>query len=462
MNDFLRLIINEFRDALPLAFLAVALCALGLGFAFVVFKLKYKGTRKFPFSKFLLYLTLAGYIALVLAVTVLRGEGLRGTNLHLFRAWREAWNSFSFKNWANVLLNIAMFVPLGVLLPWISKPFRKWYASILCPFGFSLAIEVFQSISGRGLFDIDDLFANTIGALFGYGLFMAIFSVYKKREKKALRVSAYAAIPTAIALAVSSIFIVYALQPYGNLQNAAIYRVSTKGVSFNCEYELSEEKQTVPIYKTEGFDTQSCDEFAISFLDGRTDIPSLDICYYDRETYYLDHRENSLFVSHLDGSYEYNYHPDGKREPAELDREGIEALLAEFGIFIPASTSFIYEGDGWHRFESPMSKSDELGGTLRCRYSSEGFIYAIYNDMASFETCAEEKIISESEAFEQLKKGRFFGDVFEFLNPKSVNLLSCTLDYQVDTKGFYQPVYMLKVTYDGTADEMKIMIPALD
>ena len=48
------------------------------------------------------------------------------------------------------------------------------------------------------------------------------------------------------------------------------------------------------------------------------------------------------------------------------------------------------------------------------------------------------------------------------LSPKNVTVLSCKLEYQVDTKGYYQPVYMFKVMYDGVEDEMRIMIPALD
>ena len=48
------------------------------------------------------------------------------------------------------------------------------------------------------------------------------------------------------------------------------------------------------------------------------------------------------------------------------------------------------------------------------------------------------------------------------LKPKNITVLSCELEYQVDTKGYYQPVYMFKVMYDGIADEMRIMIPALD
>jgi len=119
--------------------------------------------------------------------TVLRGAGLRGSNFHLFRAWREAWNIMSFKNWANVLLNIAMFVPLGILLPWIHKLFRKWYVMLGSGFACSLAIEIFQAITGRGLFDVDDLFANTLGAIFGYGLYKAVEEIRSRYGYNAIK-----------------------------------------------------------------------------------------------------------------------------------------------------------------------------------------------------------------------------------------------------------------------------------
>ena len=464
MNDFLRYIFNELSDAIPLAIMAVVVCAVGVGAAFAIFKLKYKDTKKFPLVKVILWLALAGYLTVVLAVTVMRGHGSGGGNFHLFRAWREAWNYFSFKNWANVLLNVAMFVPFGILLPWIHKVFRKWYVLLGSGFGFSLVIEVFQTITNRGLFDVDDLFTNTLGAIFGYGLFMAISSAVEKAEKKVIRVSVYAAIPVVIALAISSIFVVYAVKDYGNLQDAAIYTVSTQGVEWKTECVLSDQRQTVSIYRTETYNQNTCDEFGKAFLDGRT-ARELDICYYDQETYYLDHFEHSLFVSHLDRSYEYEYHPnEGERIPAEAERATIEEFLAAYDIVIPASATFIYEGEGWHRFDVPMEQSggDTFGGTLRCCYSSEGFLYVIHNNLVSYDYCAEEQIISEAEAFEQIKQGNFYGGVFEMLSPKEVTIVSCTLEYRVDTKGFYQPVYMFKVMYDSVEDEMRIMIPALD
>ena len=464
MNDFLIHIMNELSDAVPLAIVAMAMCAVGVAVTYFIFKLKYKDTRKFPIRKIALWLVLAAYAAVVLAVTVMRWGAMRGSNFHLFRAWREAWNIFSFRNWANVLLNVAMFVPLGILLPWIHKIFRKWYITLGSGFAFSLVIEVFQGVTGRGLFDVDDLFANTLGAVFGYGLYMALRSAFIKEERSIVRFFVYAAVPLAITLAISSIFIVYALKDYGNLQNSASYKVSTSGVVWNAECELSEQKNTVSVYKAKTYNKKTCDEFGKTFLDGRT-TKELDICYYDQETYYFDHSEHSLFVSHLDRSYEYEYHPNmGKRVPDEADRETIENLLWEYGIVFPQTAVFAYEGEGWHRFDVPMvqGEGDTLGGTLRCRYSAEGFVYVIHNNLVSYSYCADEQIISEYEAFEEMKRGNFDGGVFEMLSPKRVNVLSCTLEYQVDTKGFYQPVYMFKVMYNETEDEMRIMIPALD
>ena len=88
MNDFLRHILNELSNAIPLAIIAVVLCAVGVAVAYGIFKAKYKGTKKFPVAKVILWLVLAGYVAVVLAVTVMRWGDMRGSNLRLFRAWR--------------------------------------------------------------------------------------------------------------------------------------------------------------------------------------------------------------------------------------------------------------------------------------------------------------------------------------------------------------------------------------
>ncbi len=39
------------------------------------------------------------------------------TDLQPFSQYRSAWYNFSYPEWRNIVLNIAMFIPFGVLIP---------------------------------------------------------------------------------------------------------------------------------------------------------------------------------------------------------------------------------------------------------------------------------------------------------------------------------------------------------
>lgn len=66
----------------------------------------------------------------------------------------------------NVLGNIAVFVPMGILLPVIYKKLSI-KKTVVIGFFVSLTIELAQFIIGLGICDIDDLITNTIGVLLG-------------------------------------------------------------------------------------------------------------------------------------------------------------------------------------------------------------------------------------------------------------------------------------------------------
>ena len=76
-------------------------------------------------------------------------------------------------------LNILMLVPLGFLVPFIWKNYRKWNKTMLLGAGFSLMIEISQLVTTRAT-DINDLIANTIGTLIGYMIWKIFFSDYLK------------------------------------------------------------------------------------------------------------------------------------------------------------------------------------------------------------------------------------------------------------------------------------------
>lgn len=96
-------------------------------------------------------------------------------------------NVKSLHDWffQNLLCNIIIFIPYGLLLPFLLEDkkniFRK---TILSGIIVILCIEIFQYASALGHLDIDDLIMNTISILIGYGLYILTKRLWKKIEEK--------------------------------------------------------------------------------------------------------------------------------------------------------------------------------------------------------------------------------------------------------------------------------------
>ena len=74
------------------------------------------------------------------------------------------------------IINILIFVPIGVLVSIISKKFMVLKA-LLTGLFVSETIECCQLIFKRGNFDIDDLFNNTIGSFIGSLFYLIILNL---------------------------------------------------------------------------------------------------------------------------------------------------------------------------------------------------------------------------------------------------------------------------------------------
>ena len=97
MHDFIYYLIYLLREGMDLVFLAAAGCAVVLG---IVYLLLRRQGRAFPWGKALALLALCGYLAMLGFVTLMRLDNVAGSgevNLHLFRAWREAWNTWTLQ-----------------------------------------------------------------------------------------------------------------------------------------------------------------------------------------------------------------------------------------------------------------------------------------------------------------------------------------------------------------------------
>lgn len=73
-----------------------------------------------------------------------------------------------------ILTNVIMFVPVGVLVGWIWRWRGLWTAAVL-----SIFIEILQLVTARGLCEFDDVFHNMIGAVIGVGVVMIGRKLFK-------------------------------------------------------------------------------------------------------------------------------------------------------------------------------------------------------------------------------------------------------------------------------------------
>ena len=112
-----------------------------------------------------------GYTFLILAETVLIRRPFQGEHLkfELFWSWR-AWNVQR----GQIIANVIMFFPVGVLGGWLWKWRGLWVAT-----GLSIFIEILQLITARGLCEFDDVIHNCVGAVIGVGVVMIGRKLFK-------------------------------------------------------------------------------------------------------------------------------------------------------------------------------------------------------------------------------------------------------------------------------------------
>ena len=149
--DLIRLGMEYLVYALILAVICGGL--FGVGY-FIIYKKIMKGQKKLSLPKFLLYAMFICYIFMVFGVTLLSRFAYQTELFRLmpFYSYIEAWHQYKDASWRNIILNIFMLVPFGLLLPYIHKTFQKFVPTALAGLTFTLLIEVVQLMLRRGIF----------------------------------------------------------------------------------------------------------------------------------------------------------------------------------------------------------------------------------------------------------------------------------------------------------------------
>lgn len=106
--------------------------------------------------------------------------------LRLFWCIKEAWTNRDPLDWYFVTGNIALFIPIGLILPMFFVNMRRWWKTVCVGFSFSVLVEVLQLVLHLGLFELDDMINNTFGCVLGYSLYIIYMWLLKKKKTSAL------------------------------------------------------------------------------------------------------------------------------------------------------------------------------------------------------------------------------------------------------------------------------------
>ena len=453
-----------------LGLLVVALIGVLLLIYNLIAKLRKRKKVTIPIGRLLLYAVFIVYIVVVVGATMLRYSGLsiswENREIYpLFYSYKEAWNHFSAREWSNIILNIMMFVPFGFLLPLVSKKFQIFWKTYLTGFLFTFLIEMTQLLFNLGICELDDFMNNTVGAMIGYGfyrLFMFIVKKWKKQEAKALETVCFQ-IPVLVTLtSFAFIFGIYEMKELGNLPSS--YIVRQQDVQLTTELDFSSEESKAIVYRTSVTDVAGTREVAEKIFgtlgcgidESRTDI-------YEDEVLYWSEGDNrlSIWVHYAGKTYNFTNmsasYSDDNEKGNKLNATESELLLAleKMGVTIPEGAVFEQKDEQYLFTTDRIVKDGKMyDGSIRCEYTTEGVISHLTNSIIEYEDYKSFPIISEKEAFDRLGKGYFLG-----VDGKDYEVLGVTLDYELDTKGFYQPVYAFSVSWDDI--EHTINIPAI-
>ncbi|WP_349409468.1 VanZ family protein [Pseudalkalibacillus sp. SCS-8] len=144
---------------------------------------KAPGDQKHRNVKWLGTILFVAYLAVLIYTTLFTYNYYvygKSFNLVLFDSIQLMWRSGDY--WLifkNVIGNILLFMPLGFLLPLISRRLASFRGMFFISYGMSTMIELLQFNYANRIFDIDDIFLNGLGGLVGLIMYKIIAFVYR-------------------------------------------------------------------------------------------------------------------------------------------------------------------------------------------------------------------------------------------------------------------------------------------
>lgn len=134
--------------------------------------------------------------------------------------------------------------------------------------------------------------------------------------------------------------------------------------------------------------------------------------------------------------------------------------LESFGITVVEQAVLSQLESGRYEWKVDQVKIDDqlINGVLTVDYYDDGTVKDINQQIVKYDKVNDIQIKSEKEAFDEILEGRFK----YFLESERINEIQIEqvdLSYELDSKGFYQPVYEFTCFIDD--ESTTIIIPGI-
>lgn len=134
----------------------------------------------------------------------------------------------------------------------------------------------------------------------------------------------------------------------------------------------------------------------------------------------------------------------------------MEQELQKLEVEIPANAEFGQNRMEQYEFTIHMQEQGNkmIDGKISCNYYEDKTIKRVSNEMITYEKISEKEIMSEQEAYQQILDGEFKGFTIDEI--KSISIKGVELEYKLDSKGYYVPIYKFDVLLNGNKSTIYI------
>lgn len=447
--------------------IGVEFVLIGLYYYLYYRKQQSKGKPRIHMKKLFLGALFIGYVVFVLELTMFgRGHShFLQMNLHPFSDYVEAWNKYSLRDLQNGIFNIIMFIPMGILLPFISRKFKAFKWLLLVVVSSTLFIETYQTLSGAGLFELADIMNNTLGGIFGYQLYRLVASIVHNKRVRMKSLLGNLAIPLIMGLFFVGMNIVYSQQEFGNLAINSFTKWNMTDVHLTTSLEPSSAPAVAPVYKKitqrDGVEALLQQKLGLSELKVKDRYGEREILFQDKSgTPYT-------FYQSKEGNWSLTENNDTPERTGFTDQEPMLAkaktVMADLGL-PPQDAELTTLEDGefhWSLLDKAGLNENYWTGELLLGLKQDGSIYSINYGLHENQFIKEVDILSPAEVYDRIQNGEFpqikrnailTQDQLVIKKGDQLDITGIELSFIYDTKNFYQPVYRVHGVFNGDSN----------